>query len=287
MILAIGGVAAVLTFLWRKPAAPPARISLPDPNGYADFLRTGQIATTTASDYRTMSQEELRALLTKNAEALQLVRAGLGKECRVPTEFSTNYLDRHMVELSAIKNVGRLLSMAGRLAELENRPADAAERYLDAIRLGQDSARGGLLIDSLVGLALESMGLTPLEQLSHDLDVQTCRNMVVALEKTESKTEHPAEIFEREAVFSHVGSLGNRIVMMLMYRSFHPGKAFEQKFLPKFNAAQKRKRMLALALATRAYTLETGKPPEKVEVLVPSYLKSIPLDPDTGTPLKL
>jgi len=286
MILAIGGVAAVLTLLWRKPAAPPARISLPNPNGYADFLRAGQIATTTTSDYRTMSQEELRALLTRNAEALQLVRAGLGKECRVPIEFSTNYLDRHLVELSAIKNVGRLLSMAGRLAELENRPTDAAERYLDTIRLGQDSARGGLLIDSLVGLALESMGLGPLEKLSHDLDAQNCRKMIIAIENIETKSERPAEIFEREAAFFHQGALGQRILIMLTFRSFNPGKAAQQKFLSKFNAEQKRRRQLALDLASRAYALENGKPPNNVEVLVPSYLKAIPVDPDTGTPLK-
>src|SRR5712671_2490040 len=93
MVVAIGVVATVLTLLWRQTATLPPRIALPDPNGYADFVRAGQIATTTTSDYRTMSQEELRAFLARNAEALQLVRAGLGKECRVPMKFSANYLD--------------------------------------------------------------------------------------------------------------------------------------------------------------------------------------------------
>jgi len=40
-----------------------------------------------------------------------------------------------------------------------------------------------------------------------------------------------------------------------------------------------------LTLAARAYELEKGQPPKNLAALIPSYLKSLPLDPDTGTNL--
>ena len=49
------------------------------------------------------------------------------------------------------------------------------------------------------------------------------------------------------------------------------------------NARQIRERVLLIKLASRAYELETGRPPKNPADLVPTYLKAIPRNPSTGT----
>src|ERR1035441_3239154 len=75
-------VVAAIVFTFSQPAPPPT--PLPQPNGYDDFVKAGEMITDNASDYSTMTQEELRAFVKKNAEALKLAREGLARECRGP-----------------------------------------------------------------------------------------------------------------------------------------------------------------------------------------------------------
>ena len=161
-IVAVLLVVAAVIFTFSQPAAP--QTPLPQPNGYDDFVKAGGMVSDNASDYVTMSEEELRAFVKKNAEALKLARIGLGRECRVPLDYSpTNGVI--LSHLATLKRLGQTLTSEGRLAELENRPADAAEAYLAVIHLGHAMCQGGLIIDSLVGLAIESMGTAGLDKV--------------------------------------------------------------------------------------------------------------------------
>jgi hypothetical protein len=49
----------------------------------------------------------------------------------------------------------------------------------------------------------------------------------------------------------------------------------------------RRTRQLALQLAARALELERGTPVKSADEVVPSVLKAVPLDPETGKPLEL
>ena len=150
-IVAVLLVVAAIVFTLSQPAPPPT--PLPQPNGYDDFVKAGAMITDNASDYRSMNQVELRAFVTNNAEALKLVRTGLGRECRVPLDYSATN-DTNIRNLSVLKRLAFCLTAEGRLAEMENRPADAAEAYLAVIRLGVAISQGGLIIDSLMDIAI-------------------------------------------------------------------------------------------------------------------------------------
>ena len=78
---------------------PPARHVMPNPNGYDDFVKAGQLVTPISgtNDYRKMSREELASVVSTNAEALKLVRIGLSHECRVPDDYSSDYLARRLI----------------------------------------------------------------------------------------------------------------------------------------------------------------------------------------------
>jgi hypothetical protein len=271
-------VVAVAIFTLSQPA--PMLPPLPQPNGYDDFVKAGGMITDRASDYGTMSEEQLRAFVKKNAEALKLARAGIGRECRVPLDYSpTN--DVIISRLAAMKRLAQALTSEGRLAELENRPADAAEAYLAVIHLGHAMCQGGLIIDSLVGIAIEAIGTTGMQRLAPALDAKQCREAAVALESSESQREPTEAIWARDRIRTH-RRYGFKwlIVRLFQFRSL---KQNEQIVAAKITTHQTRAQALLIQLAARAYELEKGQHPKSLADLVPAYLKTIPQDPGAGT----
>ncbi len=92
-------------------ANSPQPHPMPNPNGYNDFVKAGQMLVEKPGDYDKMSKEELAALVATNQEALKLVRVGLGRECRVPDNYSPDYFN-HVItsppsQLSLFKATGQ------------------------------------------------------------------------------------------------------------------------------------------------------------------------------------
>jgi len=268
--------ALILTLSQPAPAPPP----LPMPNGYDDFVKAGGMVTDNASDYGTMSEEELRAFMKKNAEALKLARTGLSRECRVPLDFSpTN--TAFLCNLAAIKRLAQAMTAEGRLAEMENRPADAAAAYLAVMRLGVASSHGGLIINSLVSIAIDTIGAARMEKLAPTLDAKQCREAAAALESCEAQREPRDTIMRQERAWARrVYGLKGQLARLLMFKSM---KQSEGKWVAKAKAQQTRTRLLLIQLAARAYEFEKGQRPKSLADLVPVYLKTIPQNPLTGT----
>jgi hypothetical protein len=262
---------ALLSLTLRQPAAVPA--PPPRPNGYDDFVKAGRLLSPAVGNAYTMPEQELRALLASNTPALSLVRTGLTRQCRVPMDYSpTN--TAHISNLALVKRLAQGLAAQGRLAELEHRPADAAECYLVTIRLGQEVCRGGVIIDSLVGLAVEAIGLSPLEKLVPKLDAVECRKLATALETAETNQE-PAQTFVRNDELWGRRTYGWRfgVYRLLNFRSH---TLSIQRYLGRYSAMELRTRVLVLALASRAYELDHGRPPANPAELVPGYLQALP-----------
>ena len=277
-VVAVLLVVAASVFTFSQPAPPPP--PLPQPNGYDDFVKAGGMVTDNAWDYRTMSQEELRAFVTKNAEALKLVRTGLGHDCRMPLDYSATN-PTNIRNLSIIKRLDFAVMAEGRLAELENRPADAAEAYLAVIRLGCAMSQGGLIIDSLVDIAIESIGTSGMQRLTLTLDAKQCREAAAVLESCDARRDSTDTIMRQESAWAHRAyGLKGQFARLVMFKSL---KQSEQKWVAKAKAQQTRIRLLLVQLAARAYELEKGERPKSLVDLVPAYLKAIPQDPLTGT----
>ena len=279
-IVAVLLVVAVLMFTLTQPVPVPA--ALPNPNGYNDFVKAGRMVADDSPDYGTINEEELRALVKKNTEALKLARAGSGRECRVPLDYSATNAT-HSEDLAAIKRLARTFTAEGRLAEMENRPGEAAESYLGTVCLGHAITRGAVIIDSLVGLAIEAIGLARLENLSQNLDAKRSREVASALETAEAGRESAQTILKQEHAWARrAGGFKGQIARLVMFKTF---QQVEQKVASRVKSQQTRTRLLLLQLATRAYELEKGEHPKSLADLVPAYLKAIPQDPLTGTNL--
>lgn len=72
----------------------------------------------------------------------------------------------------------------------------------------------------------------------------------------------------------------HRLASLILFRTT---RAIEAKGEQKFKTDQMNTRKLMIHLAARAYSLENGHPPPSIAALAPNYLRTIPLDPFTGT----
>ncbi len=274
--LALALVAAGVFLFWpgRTPIAEP----VPSPNGYDDFLKAAALLspTTTTSLPLDLAEGKLRELVTQNRDALNLLRAALEMECRVPVVYSTTYIDKHFQELSGHRVLARALVAEGRVAELDQRTNDAARCYLDAIRLGNEAARGGIVVNHLVGVACEAMGSSKLIKIVPALTAKECRLAIATLESIEDKRESPDETLRIERAWCRSEGLQQRINSMITLKSLDPVKQYYKRYLVRLNGEIARQSQLRIDLAKRAYELENGNPPVGLHVLVPTYLKSLP-----------
>jgi hypothetical protein len=202
----------------------------------------------------------------------------------VPVGYSAVYISAHLPELSAVKRAALAFEAEAQLEELQNRPADAAKSDLENIRLGVKYPHGGLLIDRLVGIAIENIGASQFQKLTGVLDADTCKDIARQLEALEAERDSWKEILRQEHFWSSK-AFPSRVMLRLF--SFNSTWKTEATVRVKFEITTKNTRTLMINLAARAYTLEKGRPPNGVADLVPIYLKSIPTDPTTGTNMAL
>jgi hypothetical protein len=273
-------VVGLLVFHELQPL-PPIQ-PLPQPNGYVDLVQAAGMISTENWDYEVMDEAQLREIVSANAEALSLARTSLSNECRVPIQFSPPYSDEaHLSELAGLKRLAQAFTVEGKFAEKQRRFGDAAGSYLDLIRLGNNSARVGVLIDALVGVAIENMGVAGLQKITDWLDAKSCREAAATLEALDAKRQSWADILQQEHAWSRRAFPGIKYRWGKLVMSSSLKKA-EQKAGQKFNGQEKKTRQLTIDLAARAYELEKGRRPASLTDLVPNYLKAVPQDPLTG-----
>jgi hypothetical protein len=270
-----------LLLFWDAEPLPPVP-PLPNPNGYDDLVRAGKMIKGDVWNYDEADLEDLRENVLTNDKALTLARNGLSNQCAVPLQFSRDDLTNHLHDLLGLKNLAQALATEGKLAEKENRFSNAAKSYLDLIHLGNESARGGVLVDEMIGTAMESIGVENLHKLVDQLDAKSCRETAAALETLDSQRQTWEKVMQQERDWSRRTFPGIRYELVrLMGRS--SVQEIYQKAEQKFDAQQSKTRLLIIEFAARAYELDKGYRPANLADLVPDYLKAVPQDPFAGT----
>jgi hypothetical protein len=262
--------------------SPPPLTPLPNPNGYDDFLKASQQLADNTGALDETNAAQLQKIVSADAAAVALARAGLSNQCRVQVQFSESYISNHLDDLAGIKRLARAFVDEGRLSVLEHRSADAAKSYLDTIRLANESSRGGTVIDELVGIAIEEVGTIHLRMLFPQLDANACRKTAAALETLNSQRQTWSEVMQQESTWSHGTFSGLHYDLMRLEAGKSPNVAVAA-CKRKFDAQEQKTRQLMIDLAARAYELDKGHPPASTADLVPDYLKAVPQDPVTGT----
>jgi hypothetical protein len=285
LILAVIAINLMIVAVVLLGSAAPKPTPLPNPNGYDDFVQAGQTLNGDASGYAAMTRNQLVDLISKNADALKLLRTGLSRECRVPDNYSSNYVTSLMNQLASFKKSVMFLCAEGRQAELDGRTNDAAKIYLDGVRFGEESSRDGVVICKLVGIACEAISLKPLEALNQSLDAKQCAEVAHALEDIDAKAEPIEETFKQEKNWVRMTfGIRGQITELLTHKSLEAGRT---NFIAKFQRNELHRRQVMLDFVARAYELEHGKRPVSAADLVPAYLKAMPKDSATGQDLAI
>jgi hypothetical protein len=265
---------------------PPVQ-PLPNPNGYDDLVKAGKMvvinATVNTTFYGDMGEAQLQEVVLTNADALALARAGLSNECRVPVQYSQTYMSNHLDDLASLKHMAQAFCAESKLTEMENRPNDAAKSYLDTVHLGNEAMRGGVLIDALVGIAIENLGTSHLTNLVDKLDANSCRETATVLETVDSQRPTWNEIMQQENIWRKAFERLQKIPASKMPMIERMAEKTDQACELKFNTLEQKTRRAMIDLAARAYELDKGKSPASLADLVPDYLKAVPQDPLTGT----
>jgi len=280
--LLLGAGAACLVYLSFRTAPEPP---LPNPNGTEDFAQAALQMGSQGIDVKSLPLDELRRLVDSHQPALALVRSGLMKECRVIPYLLTSPTNDHISTIGSYKRLANLFSAASRLERFKGHTNAAAILGLECVRFGHESVRGGVVIDGLVGLALQSIGLAAINESLAGTDAATARQIAATLERIAQQRELPATIFLRERRWAREGRFGSANVFTLWIQPILQRGArakSEQKFTQVFAQHQR----TLVDAASRAYELDHGKPPGAVRDLVPQYLKSVPTDPTTGQELR-
>lgn len=275
---------AVVLFFCIKPSPVPPR-KLPNPNGYVDLVKAGQMLVGDLPDCDWSHPDDeclegMRKFLNANEDALKLMRVGLSRESRVPIEYSQTYIPKFLPELAAFKRLAQTLSAEGQVAENENRMDDAIQSYLNAARLNQ-KLRGGLLINSLVGLAVESIGVVPLRRLAGGMNRDQRRDVIKTLTELYSNRDSLEEIMARERDYVR-NAYGIRDQFVALAQSIFTRRATERKFELKLKYSRTRLGLLLVDLAVQNYQSEKGHPPKSLQELVPEYLPFLPKDDFSG-----
>lgn len=271
---------ALLLFTVGKPAPLPPP---PNPNGYDDIMKACSLLSGVSGDLYLIEKEQLPSLIATNAEALQLLRVGLSRTCAVPL-LAALKITNDLSELSTTKHLAALLAAEGRLAELDNRPADAARSYIDAVRLGNETSRGGFLIHRLSGSACEAIGYSALTKLASQLSCEQTRPLITELEKTDINGVSWDEVRRAENFF-YRHELRQTFNPIRHVVGWWENRQSLKEWEAKDNLMVARRRLLTTELALRCYQAEQSRAPERLDQLVPKYLQRIPLDPFATRPL--
>jgi hypothetical protein len=139
-----------------NPGPLPAP-SLPNPNGYEDFIAAARLAGRPLILDTNAPTADLAAEVAGNRRVLDLARAGLAKKCQA---FELDEWDgtNWMQVLAGFKSVCGLLTEEARVAGETNAAAGVAV-CIEAVRFSREIARGASLINHLVGLACQQIAL--------------------------------------------------------------------------------------------------------------------------------
>jgi hypothetical protein len=155
---------------------------------------------------------------------------------------------------------------------------------LTNVRLGLMLQRGGTVVESLIGNAVQGIANERLAAMRGDLSSDQARRVIDQWNKALLEQEDIDSIFYRdqalmEYAYGWAGRLGS-----ILHRSGIPER-YSSDLRETRLRLEATVRLLQTELAIHLYREDHGELPERLDRLVPDYLPGLPLDPYTRQPL--
>jgi competence protein ComGC len=250
-------------------------------NGYHLYLEAVSASTDPDRQLQTelgalMKQGEVsdavRNYLQQNSEALDLLRQGLAKELCIapPYDGSTK---KNLDEKTGLRRLARTLTYEGRMKGLAGDDASELDCYLDALKLGRTSMKGGVLFDGQMGIAIQMTALSAINDSFHSYKEYELQRVVEALESAadQSVSFSETKAYESSAVPSSF--LQRLLTRGMLQKTFDRA---EDNYLDN----EVELRGIALRARVRLYELEHGSAPASLSEVMNG--KPVPIDPFSG-----
>ncbi len=252
----------------RRPSIPQPNVA--SPNGYDDIVAAGKLLVRSAvlEDTDSATADSLAREVARNENAFERLRTGLAKPCERHLDFESDSLP--LREMNDFRDLARALRAEGRLAELEGRYDDAVRSYLDVVRMAHCIVRGGLIVDWLVGRAIEGIGIYGLVSIRTELTAEQSSALERQLRRFERRRE-PFEAAARrdliweEMVYGWRGRL-DHYLQTIAYGD--PNAGTSGSIATSESRRQAGLRLLILELAIRRYSRRHGVFPDTLEDVV-------------------
>jgi hypothetical protein len=188
--------------------------------------------------------------------------------------------------LTELRKTARAFVAEGVWHETNGDSDRAIDGYVDAIRLGRIHARDKLVVDYLVGHAIEGIGLQALIEGRHKLNRSQCERLLQIAARNTAAVSGLEAAYDREYVWAlHVTGWFGRLQSILTMQT---GDFCE--FKPSLTDLETERRaaygMLMVDAALRAYRYDHGQLPQRLEELTLDYFDAMPLDPFSGQPFE-
>lgn len=285
-LLLLAGIVPMY-FVWRLlTPSPIPRVVLPSPNGYDDFVAAGKELQGRSPFLDTAvepkSTTELAAEIAKFQPTFDRIRLGLSRSSLVPVWPDGKALDLSLAlpDIQVLRSIARALMRESELAQQEGRFEDAANIAIENIRFGHESSRGGLLINLLVGVAIEGIGQASLYDAIPKLELAQSRDVMAALDRIERTREPLADVIARVRIWEEnaTGWHGHLYLILEDLTQADGGTAemVRRDVVPRVQAINQ---MMMVELALRQYKKAHEEWPDNLDILVPRLLPRVPVDP--------
>jgi hypothetical protein len=243
---------------------PAPVATLPNPNAYVELTQIGEyLNRKNPADYH---------------QQLEAARKALDHDSLVPVTYAPN--DLHLAPHAELRALLRYWGTEGRAAETDGRYDEACETYLDLIRAGAKTGRGGLFVEWILSGLFVKDGAEGIQRVRGRLSASKSRQTCVELRSLETTLQGVEASLEREYICAqHAYGWHARIRFLPMFDlDTEVNKRIEAHRLAVI-------RLLECDLAMRCFQHERGTWPAALDELVPEFLPTVPLDPFTGRPL--
>jgi len=257
---------------------------VPKDNDYPALLAAAEKIVKPSGDLVDLSKAELQKWIDQNRQATEEATRILEKgNIAVPLSAERGWMAEHREAIKSFKNLAISYTLESRLLNLNGHTN--SHPALNIILLGQAICRGGVGADIANGLILETIGNGLLQANLVGLDAVECRKAAQFLEDQEERRETPLQILQNEKIWLDASyGLVSRVLGFTGAKDTEKNKL---EFTTRYNRSRGLTTRLMVRLAAHAYELDNGKSAATVVDLVPSYLKKIPQDPETGKTVTL
>jgi hypothetical protein len=276
-------------YVYMSTTPRPTVTAVPKPNAYELLLEAGRklnLKDAPFLDPQETSGDTLALIISKNQTLLDSIHLDAKHESQVPLTYHRREIDAVSSNVAVVRQLGRTLMGEANFQEFKGRTEQATEASLDTLRIAALSERGGLIINSLVGIAVSGVGVGRLHQQIPLLDARQCRAIGAVVQKLEHDLQPIEDVIGRDRLWCRIafGWRGQAAVL---------ADQFDGRATPGYEAtihADLRRsafyRLLIVQLAVRAFQLEHQRLPDSLDQLVPDYLSKLPTDPYDGRPLR-